>query len=182
MALTARRQRDLHVALVRTRPQKIVTHEPVEVVRSGGAGVDLGADDLGEPRQRVRHLGQGPVRRLERRSLGKVDDDLELVLVVEGQHLDDHDAERHERHGRSEESPDGSKEEDPRPTTTLRHERRHSPPVKRAELAPPGLAVLELVRRNAPEETARRPRRDAKRDHQGERASPPRLPTGIGRM
>src|SRR5206468_689996 len=77
----------LDVGDIGTSPQKIVAHEPVEVVRRGGSGVGLEvhyfrllSDDSGQLAGNPRGLFEGC-------AFGHVDDDLELALVVERQHL-----------------------------------------------------------------------------------------------
>jgi len=57
--------------------------------------------------QRVGDTGGG----LEGRAFGQVHHHLELALVVERQHLDRHELERHERRGGQEEQRDATEEE-----------------------------------------------------------------------
>ena len=93
-------QIDLNVALVRAAPQVVLTHQTVEVDRRRGAGVDL---VVGNFRYLTHVIGQrveDAQRIFERRSFRHVHHDLELALVVEGQHLHDDrayedEAERH---------------------------------------------------------------------------------------
>src|SRR5271167_2820823 len=64
-----------------------MTYEPVEVVRTGGPGIDLIIDNL---RLLAEILSQGlrhASRLFQWRAIGHVDDDLELTLVVEGEHF-----------------------------------------------------------------------------------------------
>src|ERR1017187_11016758 len=64
-----------------------MAHEPVEVVRTGGPGIDLIIDHL---RLLAEILPQGlrhASRLFEWRAIGHVDDYLELTLVVEGEHF-----------------------------------------------------------------------------------------------
>ncbi len=65
-----------------------MTDQAVEVERRCGADIDL---VIGGRRVLADHLGHlegDAAGLLEGRSLGHVDDHLELALVVEGQHLD----------------------------------------------------------------------------------------------
>ena len=79
-----------------------MAHEAVEVEGRRGAGVDLEVAHLGHGVELAPHQPGGLQRHLERRPLGVVDEHLQLALVVEGEHLHPHDAERHERGGAEE--------------------------------------------------------------------------------
>jgi hypothetical protein len=65
-----------------------VADEAVEVEGRGGAGVDLVVAHLGLRADGGGHLEGDAGGLLQRGALGRVEDDLELRLVVEGQHLD----------------------------------------------------------------------------------------------
>ena len=98
-ALCARdgKQIYLDVRLVGLPAQEVMPHQPVEVVRPRGAGVDLVVHDF-RLLAEITSQGLRDVRGLfQRRSVGHVDDDLELALVVEGQHLYAHPLQRNER-------------------------------------------------------------------------------------
>ena len=88
----------LQVGEVRCAAQEVVPHQAVEVVRRRRAGVALHVDDARDRFSTSARASRRPRGLLERRALGHVDDHLELALVVERQHLDRDDAERHERH------------------------------------------------------------------------------------
>ena len=167
MAIVLAFQCYLHVPLVRSSAQEVVTDETVEVVRGRRPRVNLRSDDLGNRPQRVRHLRERAVGRLERRSLGKIDHHLELVLVVEGEHLDAHQAERHERKSDQQKPHDPREENEPGPAASLRDERRHRAAVEARERPPLRLPAAVRARRHVPEEQARRPGRDGEGDKQG---------------
>ena len=83
---------------MRRAPQKVVPHEAVEVVGRRRADVRLHVDDRRSSSSAADgQRGRDARRRLERRALGHVDDDLELALVVERQHLHLDELERDER-------------------------------------------------------------------------------------
>ena len=85
--LLAMDQVDLDVGDVGTPAQEIVPDQAVEVIGGGGASVDLVVEDL---RFRAEPGGDLPGDVggvLQGGALVHVDDDLELALVVEGQHL-----------------------------------------------------------------------------------------------
>ena len=113
--------------------------------------------------------------------VGQVHDDLELVLVVEGQHLDDHDAERTRAIAASEQDGDHPEEERAGTAAGLAHERRHGAPVEGGEPAPLPLAVPELLGR-----TLRKRRRVAQGETvnamKSEKSIAADAPIGIGSM
>jgi hypothetical protein len=82
----------LDIGDVRSATQEVVPDETVEIERRGHAGVDLIVEDLWLGPQRGGHFARHPRGLLKRRALGEVEDDLELRLVVERQHLDLHRA------------------------------------------------------------------------------------------
>src|SRR3546814_3970542 len=89
---------DLQVAEIGAGAQVVLPHQAVEVDRRGGAGVALVVQYL---RHLVEHRGQLGEQRagvFQRTTLGQVDHDLQLRLVVEGQHLHHHQLERSEEH------------------------------------------------------------------------------------
>ena len=95
-------QVDLDVRHAGALAQVVVPHQPVEAVGRRRPDVDLIVGDL-----LLLADGGGDLPRhlrgaLERAVLGHVEDDLQLALVVEGQHLDPHPAGGNEGH-RSEE-------------------------------------------------------------------------------
>ena len=88
----------LDVAHVVAAAQVVLPHQPVEIDRRRGARVHLVVGDLGSPRDLGREFVEHACGLLDRRALGHVEDDLELRLVVEGQHLHDHPLHDHEQH------------------------------------------------------------------------------------
>ena len=83
---------DLNVADLATGAQVILAHQPVEVDRGGGAGVGLVIGHLGYGGQVIAEFVENRRRLFHRRARGHVDDDLELGLVVERQHLQLHES------------------------------------------------------------------------------------------
>ena len=165
--LAFRHEVHLQVGQVRRPAQKVVTHEPVEVVRRRRADVLLHVDD-GLVLQRGRGQGGGDTRRgFEGRALRHVDHHLELALVVEGQHLDRHQLERHERHGGQQQHRHAREKQRAHPAA--RDERAHHAPIEtREEIL---LAVVVMGRRL--QEPHRRPRCHHERPRRARRPSPP---------
>ena len=99
-AVVAGEQIHLDVSLVGLMPQEVMPHQSVEVVGAGRARVNLIIRDFGLlakiNTERLRNAG----RLLQRSPVRHVNDDLELALVVEGQHLHSHPFQRHERNRR----------------------------------------------------------------------------------
>ena len=87
-AIVLGKQVYLNVSLVRALPQEVVTHQSIEVIRTGRACVHLVIDDLRFLGYAARHLTCHSRRLFECRPFRHVDDHLELALVVEGKHLD----------------------------------------------------------------------------------------------
>ncbi len=121
----------LDVRDVRAAAQEVVAHEAVEIERRGDAGVDLVIGDL-----RFRADGGGDLARglrgaFERAALGHVQDDLELALVVEGQHFHLHPAERDGRHREQQQRGDRA-EKKPAPAR-LREQRSHHAAIEPGE-------------------------------------------------
>src|SRR5579863_9457275 len=72
-----------------------MTNEAVEIVRAGSPGIDLIIDNFGLLAE-ILSQGLGYAGRLfQRRPVGHVDDDLELTLVVEGEHFYANPLQRH---------------------------------------------------------------------------------------
>ena len=89
---------DLNVADVATGTQIVLAHQAVEVDRGGGAGVGLVVRHLGYGGQVVPEFMQNRRRLFHGCACRHVDNDLELGLVVERQHLQLHqsDGRKHE--------------------------------------------------------------------------------------
>ena len=85
-------QVDLQVADLAAAAQVVLAHQAVEVDRRGGAGIGLVVGHLGHRRQVRAEFVQHRGGLLHRRAGRHVDDDLELRLVVERQHLQQHQA------------------------------------------------------------------------------------------
>ncbi len=89
---------DAHVGHVRPARKNVVAHEAVEVHRARHRRRRAG--DVASPRARAAappELARHRVGALQRRRLGHVDHHLQLVLVVERQHLERHRAQRREQ-------------------------------------------------------------------------------------
>ena len=78
---------DLDVGHVGGGAQEVMTDEAVEVIGAGGAGVSLDVGNFGLVEGGIGQGAGAAGRLFERGAFGHVDDDLELALVVEGQHL-----------------------------------------------------------------------------------------------
>ena len=89
----------LDVGDIGAAPQEVVPHQAVEVVGRGNAGVGLEVHNLGLLLDDGGQFAGDARGFFERGSLGHVDDDLELALVVERQHLhlDEADADEDDR-------------------------------------------------------------------------------------
>ena len=100
----------LHIGDVGAAPEEVVPHQPVEVEGRGGTGVGLGAPYLGHRPEPGRHrFGRG-VGGLEGRPFRKIQDHLELRLVVERQHLHLHCPDGDQRHRAEQEDADAGVE------------------------------------------------------------------------
>ena len=78
---------DLDVGDVGTAAHEVVAHEAVEVVGRGDTGVDLVIGHFGFGADRGGHFAGDGGGLFQRRAFRHVQDDLELALVVKGQHL-----------------------------------------------------------------------------------------------
>jgi hypothetical protein len=132
---------DLDVGDVGAAAQVVVADEAVEIERRGGAGVDLVVAHLGLRAEGGGHLAGDARRLLQRRALGRVDHDLELRLVVEGQHLDLDLADPDEA-DRREQQRDDHREERPAPGRPV-EQRIHDAVVEAGEPVLRGVFVLE---------------------------------------
>ena len=97
-ALICRQEVDLDIGLVGLAAHVVVAHQSVEVIGTGGAGVGLVVQDIGLSRKLVAEGLGDPGRLLQRSSVRHIDDDLQLALVVERQHLHAHQSRGHQRH------------------------------------------------------------------------------------
>src|SRR5580704_13963281 len=88
-------------------------YEPVEVVWPRGTRIDLVTDDFGLLAQIAAHSLCHPSGLFERRSVGHVDDDLKLTLVVEGKHFDLYPLERNEGPRRQQQHNNAAKKSPP---------------------------------------------------------------------
>ena len=96
-------QVDLEVADLAAAAQVVLAHQAVEVDRRGRAGIGLVVGHLGQRGQVRAQLVRTARGALHRRAGGHVHHHLELGLVVEGQHLQLHQAQhrQQQRAGRS---------------------------------------------------------------------------------
>ncbi len=93
------RQVDANVGDVRPLAQVIVAHQTVEIHGAGGADVGLKVGHLGDGGEIVLQRSHRRVGTLQGRPFGEIEHQLELVLVVEGEHLHRHQIEGRHRHG-----------------------------------------------------------------------------------
>jgi len=159
----------LEVRQVRVAPEEVVAHQAVERIRRRGAGVALDARHRGIVQRLVRERRRNPGRRLQRRVLRHVDDDLQLVLVVEWQHLHRDQPQRHQRHGADEQHRD--QPEEARARRRSRQQRSHHAAIQGGE----PIVRLLLMRVRAVEQPDRGPgrhdERDDEREHHGRRGA-----------
>ncbi|MDA1222533.1 MAG: hypothetical protein O3B85_10970, partial [Planctomycetota bacterium] len=162
---------DPQVALVGELAELVVADHPVEVDRGGLAGVGGDVGHLLRAADDARHLAEDRVGSLQRRPLGKIDDDLQLELVVERQHLQ-RDAAGHRDPARRSEQQSGHQQERPAQPAVPEH-RPHQPGVRAIDpRAADGLVVVLEVDRVrvrlhvVAEHVVREPRRHRERDQQ----------------
>ena len=162
---------DLDVGDVGAAPEEGVADETVEIKRSGGAGVDLVVADGGIGADGGGHLGGDAGGLLERGALGRVQDDLELRLVVEGEHLDRDGAEEDEGDG-GEQQADDAGEERPTPAGAV-EQRIHDAVVEpRKPIGGRMVGIVGVAGEGggaAAEDADGGPRRDGEGDHEGEK-------------
>lgn len=161
-------QGHVQVADIGARAQIILPDEPVEGDWRAGADIALVAFDLGYARQCARHVAERFVSALERRALGHVEDDLELGLVVEGQHLEDDRLDDDEATGKENQRDDAAEQHRTPAPCALAVEERHQQPVEHP-IEPVLLARFagpEGRRAAMPDEIQAQPRGHHQRDHQ----------------
>ncbi|GIX31689.1 MAG: hypothetical protein KatS3mg124_2161 [Porticoccaceae bacterium] len=90
--------------------EEVVPDQTVEVEGGGGAHVDLVVGHLRFVADGGGDFPRRPGGALQRAALRHVEDDLELALVVEGQHLHLHPPERHGGHGEEQQHGDPRQE------------------------------------------------------------------------
>ena len=175
-----RQQIDLQVGHRRARAHEVVADEAVEIEWRSCSRVDLHVAHFLLWQQGIGHLAGYGGGLLERTVLRHVEDDLELALVVEGQHFHLHETERNEGE-RPQEKDHNHREEGPPPLHVV-DEVAHPFTVKQGELTflfPLPVMLPDFARQHA----AGRPRRDDERDEQRpehRRARPDRDRTHVG--
>ncbi len=147
---------------MRKLAHEVVPHEAVEVVGRRGADVGLDVGDRRLSQRRLRERRGHARRLLQRRAFRQVHDDLELALVVEGEHLHLDEAERHQR-DREEQGPRHAAEERPADEWPA-DQPPHDAPVDRRE----PVFLFVRVRRGAAHQPDGAPRRHDEGDDQGE--------------
>ena len=158
----------LQVAELRQRAQVVLPNEAVEVDRRRGARVGLVIGHLRHGGEVLADLVQDARRVLERRAGRHVDDDLELRLVVEGQHLQHDELHRGERHAGEDQRPDHAGELPAfARAVAAAEERGHHALEEAREPRVRGLRVLRRGGVMPAEQLRREPGRDHERD--GER-------------
>ena len=166
-ALFGRQQIHLEVRLVRLAAQVVMADQAVKVGRPRCARVDLIVLHLRLAAQ-VRAEGLRHARRLfEGCAIGHVDDDLELALVVEGQHLHQHRLQGHQQTSQQEKQRHYAEERPPIARGT--QQGMHGPPVEAHQ--PTFLFRREGVGAGqvpASQQAQRGPRRNDERYNEGE--------------
>ena len=89
---------DLDIGDMLAASQEIVSHQAVEIERRGRAGVDLVINDLRFLADRQGNLAGGLDCLFQREAFGHIENDLELVFVVERQHLHLHPVDSQQTH------------------------------------------------------------------------------------
>ena len=102
------------------RAHEVMPHEPVEIERRSDAGIDLIVGDLRFGAHGGGDFARGLRGAFERAAFGHVEDDLELALVVERQHLHLHPADADQRPSRRSSSAEMRGEEKPAPARAAR--------------------------------------------------------------
>jgi len=87
LAVVFARQVHLKIRLMRLGPQKIMPHQPVEIIRSRGAHIHLDVFYFGNAHKIIRDLRDHLLRFCLCRTVRHIEDHLELILVIKGQHL-----------------------------------------------------------------------------------------------
>ena len=137
LALVFGHQVNLQVGDVRAAAHEIVAHQAVEVKRGGDAGVNLVIRHLRLDAHGGGNLAGGLGRALQRAAFGHVEDDLELALVVERQHLHLHPAQADGGHGCQQQNDDPDQEG--QPPAGFGNQRAHEVPVE------PGKEILLVL-------------------------------------
>jgi len=90
---------NLDISQIAPFAQVVVPHQAVEVERGTGADIHLEIGHFGHSPQGVTHCAGDAGGLFQRSSIRSIDDHLQLVLVVEGEHLDRHGLEEDQRAG-----------------------------------------------------------------------------------
>ena len=112
-ALALGNEVDLQVGDVGAAAHEVVAHQAVEVEGGGDAGVNLVIRHLRLDAHGGGDFAGGLGGAFQRAAFGHVEDDLELALVVERQHLHLHPAEADRCHGGKEQNDDARQEGQP---------------------------------------------------------------------
>ncbi len=107
-AIRQREQVDLYVRLIRLIAQIVMPDKSVEVIRAGESGIELIVRHLRLLAEVLAERLTNACCLLQRGAVGHVDDNLELALVVERQHLYLHQLERNERDSGKQQENDGA--------------------------------------------------------------------------
>ena len=99
IALALGCQHHRQITLFRAGAQEVMTHQAVEIERRGRPGIALQRLHLGQGAGHGRRPREGTLSGLETGSLGHVQHDLKLGLVVEREQLHRHRPEAEHRHG-----------------------------------------------------------------------------------
>src|SRR5260370_41303434 len=85
-----------------------MAHQTVEIERRGNAGVDLVIRDFRFDAHSRCDLARRLGGSFQRAAFGHVENNLELALVVEGQHFDFYKPDSYERHGNQQQANDAA--------------------------------------------------------------------------
>src|SRR5579862_1993714 len=166
LTIMPRQQVHLNVRLIRLTAQKIMPHHAIEVIRTRCARINLVIRHFGLLRKILSQGLRDASGLLERRSVGHIDDDLELALVVEGQHLYANPFQRDERNCCQEED-DYAAKKNPA-SLGVENQRVHDVAIKTRSPALGFVMMVAAIARVVPQESQRGPRGHDKGNDQRE--------------
>ncbi len=106
-------QVDLKISHTGALPCKVMTDQAVEIERRGRADIDLIIGNFGFHPDGFTDFQSCLCRFFQSTAFGHIQDDLKLILVIKGEHLDLDPSQRHEHHGGQQEDNDSDEEHPP---------------------------------------------------------------------
>jgi hypothetical protein len=154
---------DLQVSQLGALAQVVLPDQSVEIDGCRGAGVSLVVAHLGQLAHHLCELVEHLRRGLDGRAFGHIHDDLELRLVVEGQHFHHHQLRDHQQHRQHDRADDRPVEPVPAPAGLAAAEERAQEAFE--GIAQPGALATGRVGLAA-QQLAAQPRREDQRHGQ----------------